>query len=222
MRMGRSSHRKTPRRVLAALSVVGVVALLTPAAAAAARQQPTSALGTDATRVSVVELPMVVGGIDEEQAKRAGNRVVHNDGYRVLLDGRTGAELARVPTSSPSVTGGSPGTLGVAQGECGISYIYMRDAGSYNNVFEFRTGFDIIYNAFDFTWFVLFDGPDTYSGSWADSGPKWPSKSWTSGWKSEYTTDDGWHVGEVSLGIAYATNGTICFSYGPSEAVIVT
>jgi hypothetical protein len=50
----------------------------------------------------------------------------------------------------------------------------------------------------------------------------WPSEHWTSGWKTEYTTDDGWHTGYVATGVAYATNGTICFSGGPSDAVIVS
>jgi hypothetical protein len=165
---------------------------------------------------------MFVGGIDETQASRVGNRVVHDDGYRVLLDGQTGAELARVPIAPRSVSGGSPITLGTVYGDCGASYLHMQDAGSYNNVFKFSTGFDIIYNALDFTWFVRFDGPATYSGSWGDNGPMWPNEVWTSGWKTEYTTDDGWHTGYVSLGVAYATNGTICYSGGPSAATNVT
>lgn len=69
---------------------------------------------------------MTVIGIDNEIAAKAGNRVAIVAGYKVLYNGATGAELARIPLSGITY----PGTrtispMGVVTGNCGTSYLYL-------------------------------------------------------------------------------------------------
>ncbi len=199
--------------------------------AAPASAQPQSA----APETTTEQTPLYVGAIDEEQAASAGNVVEIRGDVAVLLDGLTNEVLAEVPAANvygsreeiraaagagalaPSA---APGEVarGIVYGSCGSSYLYMRDGGTNDNDFQFSTGFDLDRNAVDFDWFVTFDGPNGFGTSWSDSGPMWPDAHWTSGWKSEYSGADGIHVGEVTTGIAYAANGTACYSGGPGSS----
>lgn len=182
----------------------------------------------------------LVAAIDLAQAARAGNAVQVEGDTAVLVNGRTGERLAEVPLShlyasksevraavaagklDESTGTGDVGTNGVVYGSCGASWLYMRDLGSYDDVFEFHTGFDLNRYAYDFDWFVIFDGPGSVIASWADSGPMFPDDVWSSGWRSEYSGANGTHIGEVHSGVAYATNGTVCYSGLPTAAVYVS
>lgn len=189
-------------RLLITLIVASSIAIASPGNASA---QP---------RLKMRAAGMYVTGIDEVQAARAGNRVILDGNEKVLVDGRTGLTIARVPALSTN----EPTTQGVVHGDCGSSYLYMRDTGE-SNILEFTTGFDLTRgSAWEFDWYLVFDGPRNYSGRWEDHGPIRPSEHWTSGWKSDYTTDDGWHTGEVIFGAAFLTNGLICFSGLPSAS----
>lgn len=176
--------------------------------------------------------------IDLNQATAAGHRVEVQGDTAVLLDGGTGQQLAAVPVArlyatraeveaaasggqldiEPARGGGGATTNGVVYGSCGASYLYMRDGGANDNDFEFTTGFDLNRDAFDFNWLVVFDGPGGFGSSWGDTGPLFPDQNWTSGWRSEYSGSNGTHVGEVNIGVAFATNGTICYSGGPAAS----
>jgi len=175
---------------------------------------------------------MTVVGIDAAVAERAGNRVAVENGHKVLYDGKTGAELARVALgATTSKTGGVPTPMGVVTGNCGSSYMYLATAPRQNNnlYYQFSTGFDLSTgSAYDFDWYTAFDSSwayGTYHFEWSDHGPLIPAKQhWTSGWKTEPTSGAPTgtvFVGRVSSGTAYLTNGAICTSGYPTGSVAI-
>lgn len=172
--------------------------------------------------VSRVDMPMHVGAIDADQAKRVGNRVLYKDGFQILLDGKTGSEIARVRTARVKATGNqaqaiTPNTT--VAGNCGSSYIDLVDSRQYDNVYKFITGFTVNGSAYDFNWYVAFEAGNGGYWTWSDSGPQWPGSSWTSNWVDEYTAYDGWVKGYVeSSSRAYLTDGRVCWTGGPSDS----
>jgi Disaggregatase related repeat len=157
-----------------------------------------------------------VSGIDEARAASVGNVVENRDGFQILIDGQTGEELARVPL---------PGTVvpdGVHRGNCGKSWLFMRDGTPDDNDFEFRTGFEVNSLAIDFLWHVSFDGPGGFGSTFHDEGPLLPTARWGTGWKSEFSGANGLHVGEVVRGIAFIWDGRICNSTGPGASAFAS
>jgi hypothetical protein len=180
--------------------------------------------------VRTLSAEMFVGGIDEAQAAKAGN-IVRLDGRdKVLIDGRTGAELGRVP-ADPVVAreravrasqGMTP--FNEVPGNCGRSHMYLRDV-SQNDIYQFKTGFNVISNAGDFDWKINISastGSGSYNFDWEDSGPMWPDQDWTSGWKNDNTPLNGWHNARVTYGVAFLTNGNVCYSGHPHASVWVS
>ena len=141
----------------------------------------TAANTADTTEVTV---PMTVMEIDEEVAAKAGNPVVIDGNWKVLYDGQTGAEIARVPVD-PS----APTTQSIVYGNCGSSYYWLKDKLGDNN-YEFATGFDVPGDAYDFNWRTVVHAEwesGSYDFEWGDDGPQVPGPSWTSGWVEDDT-----------------------------------
>lgn len=200
------------RAVLTGVVVALSAVTLAPTTAHAAPKKPTPPI--------VLEAAMLVTDIDEEQALRAGNRVIAEGTDRVLIDGLTGAELARVPINPPSSGGGALSTQGVVYGNCGSSYIYLRDSAG--SKFYFYTGFDLNNSAVDFDWYVnvrgeYSRGADNYS--WEDHGPIAFRDVWTSG--NIFSTQDipagSYYYARVTSGRAYLANGGVCTTGYPSD-----
>lgn len=221
----------TVRRLSLGAVAASAVALLQPGIAAQAQETP-KADPPIPSIAQVEQVPeaaapfrqtfsMFVGGIDEEQALKAGNVVAVKEGFKILLDRQSGREIARVAVPLEE---GEVQIQNTVYGDCGSSYFYLYDAGQYNDVMEFSTGFDVAGKAYDFDWWVDIEGPrGGYAASWYDAGPKWPSGSWDSGRVSEYTGANGYHTGYVrTTSRAYLTDGRICWSGGPSDSEYIS
>jgi hypothetical protein len=176
---------------------------------------------------NVVAGDLSISGIDEQVAKAAGNQVVIRNGYKVLIDGNTGREIARIRTNlSPGIIDPSPRNAVV--GNCGTSYLYIQNLGG--KKYQFSTGFDLtVGKSRDFSWQILVNSQWTYpnSGSynfqWSDSGPMLLTTHWTSGWKVDQSTapSGSLHVGRVLKGIVYRSDGVICTSGYPTASAYV-
>lgn len=175
----------------------------------------------------VVSTEMSITGIDEKIAVASGNKVLYKNGYKILLNGTSGAEIARVPVKSsfPVI---DPTPSNAISGNCGTSYLYLKNLGKGN--YQFSTGFDLATGkAQDFTWKIQVASTWTYpnSGSynyeWSDTGPMNASAHWTSGWKTDRSTAPygSLHIGRVIKGFAYRNDGVICTSGYPSASVNV-
>lgn len=205
---------KLSRRVLA-LNLVAALALSVGATSTTAAAE---VIPPGPSEPVVIETEMYVTDIDVGQAARAGNKVTTEGSDRVLRDGRTGEELARVPMKGGRT--GDVSTAGVVYGTCGSSYIYLRDASG--RQFYFYTGFDLNRTAYDFDWYVNVRGERNYAVDnydWEDHGPISFRSYWTSG--NQYTTQDiasgSYYYARVVSGTAYATNGSVCTSGYPSD-----
>lgn len=171
--------------------------------------------------------PMNIGGIDEDAARRAGNIVSIEGNSKVLYDGTSGVEIARIPVDEglarASATGPTPQSN--VPGNCGSSYYWIYDTNGPGK-YEFTTGFEVDSPAYDFTWDTVVEadwGSGIYHFEWSDAGPQVPSSSWTSGFVEDtseapfYT----WHYGRVTAGTAYLVSGAICYSGLPNAGVYV-
>lgn len=205
-------------RILAAVVTSTLFATLAPALPQSVAAPPEGA----------VKGRLAIGGIDEAQAVKVGNKVTTEGGERVLRDGKTGEILAKVPASTPNV---GPGTRSVAprgstMGDCGFSYLYMRDhpdPGKY----EFLTGVVSTKGPmYDFHWEVHFSASypgGNYKFEWDDSGPIFPNVEWNSQWKTDqpYVPNGTRIIGEVRAGVVFLINGTVCYPIGPTESTVV-
>lgn len=209
------SYRSRASVGLAALAFTGASILSSGGVAAA--QEP---------EVEVTTADMFVAAIDDAQAAAAGNRVEIEGSSKVLYDGITGEELARVPADGSVPSPGDPAARGVYAGPCGTSYVYVYDAVGDNN-FRFSTGFDSTKgSAFDFTWVASVTAEWSDGGfgwEFEDWGPMWPDEHWTSGWITEDTSAPSGttHIAEVTGSTVYLVNGTICWSYLPSHVATI-
>lgn len=196
------------RRVSATAALTMSAAFFTSATAKADDHDRTG--DGDAVRVVV---PMTIGDIDEVQARRAGNKVVKRDGYKILIDGKTRRELARVPLPDTIVA------LDTVTGNCGSSYVEIRDKAGDRRV-HFSTGFNLNGakggNAYDFDCTVVIEDAAGGYGGFTDSGPMWPSRVWDSGLVSRPIAGPG-YAELTAEGTAYLTNGSVCFSGVPRD-----
>lgn len=177
-------------------------------------------LVNSSTQVAVATSQLTVGDIDEKTAVRAGNHVRVEKGFKVLYDGVTGAEIARVAIGG----GGSPRSATVSPyntvtGNCGTSYIYIQNLNYLK--YRYSTGFDLTSGyAYDFHWETkviaswTYPWSGNYNAEWSDSGPMWPGQHWTSGWRQETTTapSGNIHQAQVTSGVAYRTDGVVCYA----------
>lgn len=215
--------------VTAACSLAVLGAMVAPA------QADTDDPGSAGDLVAGQTLDFFSTAIDLSRAEAAGNLVESDGSVARLIDGTTGDVLEEVPASNvyadraaieAAADSGSmalplppnEAARGVIFGNCGSSYLYMRDGGSNDNDFEFSTGFDLNGSAYDFDWTIIFEGPGSYGARWEDSGPMFPDAHWTSGWKSEYTGANGLHTGEVTEGLAFKVSGGVCHTAGPAAS----
>jgi hypothetical protein len=208
-------------RALAAATLGSLFAVAVPSLAGAVTGDPNS---------RALSVGMFVGGIDENQAAKVGNivRLVGRD--KVLFDGRTGAELGRVP-ADPDVArerairaSEKTAPFNEVPGNCGRSHMYLRDV-SQNDIYQFKTGFNVVSNAYDFDWKINISastGSGRYNFDWEDTGPMFPDEDWTSGWKNDDTPLNGWHRARVTYGVAFLTNGNVCYSGYPHDSVFVS
>lgn len=166
------------------------------------------------------EVPMTIVGFDASTARRAGNSITMEYGDRVLRDSN-GVEVARIPKAA---RGGRIQPNNTVYGTCGSSYVYLYDLAGAS--FAMKTGFSVNGNAFDFDWYVNVRGEDSVqidNWDWSDSGPQFPSSSWTSGYQtsSQDTFAGSYSVARVVSGQAILTSGVICTSGHPSDGKIL-
>lgn len=197
-----------------------LIVLIPVQVSAVAGQTPATA----STQVVVATSQLTIGAIDNKVAAKAGNHVRVENGYKVLYDGATGAELARVAiggTGSPSGATVSP--YNTVTGNCGTSYIYLQNLNQLK--FQFSTGFDLTSgSAYDFHWNTAVTASWThpssggFSSAWSDSGPMWPGQHWTSGWRQDTTTAPSGtiHQAQVTSGTVYRTDGVVCYAGSPN------
>ena len=166
----------------------------------------------------LVTSEMTVLDIDAEQAARAGNRVKVDGDFRVLIDGRTGEEIARVPRPGKR---GEVGVQNTGYGNCGSSYFYLRDYSGTD--FYYYTGFSVRDPAYKYDWNGYVSG-EWYGGednlSFDFGGGLAFRTSWTSGRK--YSTQDSpnfgvLYYGRVTSGTAWLVDGTVCYSGYPND-----
>lgn len=169
-----------------------------------------------------MEIEMSVVGIDRQQARKAGNRVVVRDGYDVLIDGATNEELARVPRDKNRgrLSGPQEGPVvqGTVYGKCGSSYIDIWD-DSTRGWGRFSTGFNLVGEAYDFDWYIhIYSHNGRENDYWEDHGPMWASPGWTSGNRGFSTAASGdLHDAYVRSGAAYLTDGRVCYANKPAD-----
>lgn len=172
---------------------------------------------------------LTVGAIDDKIAAKAGNKVRVENGYKVLYDGATGAEIARVAIGNGGLpNGGTISPYGTVTSNCGTSYIYLQNL---NNLrYQFSTGFDLtVGSAYDFHWSISVYASWTYPHSggygfeWSDSGPMWPGQHWTSGWKQDTTPAPSgtYHLAAIKSGTAYRTDGVVCYAGAATAAAYI-
>lgn len=211
-------------RIMRFIVLTLLLVLLSPNTAHASSSVMPSAINLD-----YVSAEMTIVGIDEEIAAKAGNRIKVINGYKILINGFTGLEIARVPLNlNTNKLIGVITPMNVVTGNCGTAYIYLQNLG--NSLYQYSTGFDLTSGyAYDFDWYISIIAEWTYpySGSynfaWDDHGPLWPSQHWSSGWKVDDTTAPfgTLHVGRVTSGTVYRTDGAICYSGYPTSSVRV-
>lgn len=102
--------------------------------------------------------------------------------------------------------------------------MWVRDVAQ-PDIYQFKTGFNVNGNAFDFAWYITIRAEtawSTYNYDWSDFGPKKPSSSWTSGWQNDDSPINGYHYARVTRGHAILTDGRVCFTGFPTDAAYVT
>jgi hypothetical protein len=170
---------------------------------------------------------LTVTGIDDAIAASAGNKVIIKNGYKILLSGVTGVEIARIPvkSSSPQI---DLTPKNAVSGNCGTSYFYLQNIGK--GRYQFSTGFDLVTGkAKDFSWQIqvssqwFYPNSGSYNFDWSDTGPMFATAHWTSGWKVDRSSAPygSLHLGRVVKGFAYRTDGVICSSGFPNASVNV-
>ena len=204
--------------LLAAVFTLAISGTASAGGALAAEGEP-----PEATETNVV---MTITDIDENRAREAGNVVKVRDGYRVLIDGKSGEEIARVPLKDKEKASGDVSTnaTGTAYGDCGSSYVSIENV-SQSDIYRFRTGFDLTSSAVDFDWYINIRASNSsgvYNFDWSDHGPMWPDNNWTSGWKTDDTPLNAYHYIRITSGTAYLANGGVCTSGYPSANTWVT
>ncbi|MGP3928272.1 hypothetical protein [Streptomyces sp. 8N616] len=165
---------------------------------------------------------MNVGGIDEEAARKAGNKVRIEGDEKVLIDGKTGAEIARIPADADQAREQALSPRNVVTGNCGLSYFFLQDDPNPQQ-YEWITGFIVNGSAYDFAWYVNTRGEwdsGVYNYEWEDVGPMWPDSEWSSEIQTDDTTAPGgtYHYGRVTSGTAYLVDGRVCFSGYPNHS----
>ncbi len=218
------ARRSVARKIVAyAFSACLALVVLAPTHASAAPPH-----------VSFASSGLFVGGIDDTLALGAGNIIRYEGTDKVLVDGRSGAELARIPRDSAEArrlaiaqsvqsASGGLGTQGVVYGNCGSSYMYLKNI-SQNDLYQFKTGFDLTAgSAFDFDWYLhMFLNDGSYDFYWEDHGPMFSDPHWTSLWRTDDVGKNGTMTARVTSGTAYTTNGLICFSGYPTASAYVS
>ncbi|SCF23862.1 hypothetical protein GA0070558_1783 [Micromonospora haikouensis] len=184
----------------AAVVVAGmaVAAGLTPAAAhaaaPAAQPDPASAY---------IVTPMKRIGVDHKIAKA--------NGYEVRVDSNGVEYAAKKGEITP---------LNEVPGECGSSFVYLTAVDTSKHYTSIYTGYSIRSDwpgAIYTHWAVsMIDNYGSSTKDWDD--PSTPTHFWakTKGFTS---SGPGWAYADVILGsIATLSNGTICYSHGPSAS----
>ncbi|GII95572.1 hypothetical protein [Sinosporangium siamense] len=152
---------------------------------------------------------------------------------KILVDGKSGQELARVPADSQraqeEAVEKSAASAGVTPedevvGNCGSSWFYIMNAPG-RDLYQWYTGFRLTGGeAYDFQWRVYIQDlvGGGYSRSWSDNGPQWPSATWSSPTVVDRSPINGTHLGYVRSGShAILTSGAVCYSGGPSDSANV-
>lgn len=210
-----------PRRLgTASLAVVAAVLMLIPTVASAATQTdgPNPTQERRGLPDGRSEADMGIIGIDHDQAREAGNRIVVEDGFDVLIDGTTGEELARIPNTE------GPTTQDTVYGDCGSSFIDIWDDPT-PNWGQFETGFNLVGEAIDFDWYIhIYSHNGQENDYWEDHGPMFPSPGWASGTKGfETVAPNDLHDAYVVNGTAYLTDGRVCGAMAPYDySILIT
>lgn len=181
------------------------------------------------TTVAISTSQLAVVAIDNRVAAKAGNKVRVENGFKILYDGATGTELARVAIGvGGSSSGGTISPYNTVTGNCGTSYIYLQNL---NNLrYQFSTGWDLTTgSAYNFDWSIsvtaswTFPHSGSYYHGWSDAGPLWPTGHWTSGWQQSTTDAPSGtnHFAQVTSGYVYRSDGAVCYAGSATAATTV-
>lgn len=187
------------RRLLVPIVAAAVLALLAPAAASAA---PAAPAAIPAKSFRVVR-PMQVIGFDRAIAAENGFEIRTNSAgqeYSVPV----GSDASATPNNT-------------VYGDCGSSYVQITPVGNHKALIQ--TGFSVYTGAVDFDWIVhVIDNYGVSNKTWG--GPLAFRSSWV-GTNNFTSGGTGYASAEVTYGVAFLWDGTICFSLGPFSSTYI-
>ena len=186
------------RKLLIPIVATAVLALLAPTAA-----QASAVPASIPTKSFRVVKPMQVVGFDREVAAANGYEIrVNNEGQEYSVPVGSDASV----TPSNTVTG-----------NCGSSYVQITPVG--NRKALIQTGFTVYTGAVDFDWVVhVIDNYGVSNKTWG--GALAFRSSWV-GTNNFTSSGTGYASAEVTWGVAFLWDGTICFSLGPFASTYI-
>jgi hypothetical protein len=109
------------------------------------------------------------------------------------------------------------GAADTSYGDCGSSYVQITPVG--NRKALIQTGFSVYTGAVDFDWVVhVIDNYGVSNKTWGS--PLAFRSSWV-GTNNFTSSGTGYASAEVTYGVAFLWDGTICFSLGPFASTYI-
>jgi hypothetical protein len=185
------------RNAALAATLGATIAILIPAAS---RAEPSGPATTESVVVQVMPLKRV--GVDKA--------IADAHGYEVRTTS-SGMQYA--------VKKGSPVTPeNTLPGECGKSWVYFTAIDTRRHYSSIYTGWELNPNesgAWDFAWTVHV--VDNYGVSDKHWGNPLASEHFWAGTNAFTSSGPGWAYAQVSAGFVWLWDGSICYSYGPTD-----
>jgi hypothetical protein len=181
-----------------------VLALLAPATAQASAGLPaTQASAAIPAKSFKVVRPMQAIGFDRDVAAANGFEIrVNNQGHEYSVP--VGSDASATPSNTVT-------------GNCGSSYVQITPVG--NRKALIQTGFTVYTGAVDFDWVVhVIDNYGVSNKTWGS--PLAFRSSWV-GTNNFTSSGTGYASAEVTYGVAFLWDGTICFALGPFASTYI-
>lgn len=186
------------RRIMLALLATALVAAGVPSASWGAVEPPSP---DNPRLVSTTTIPMTVVGYDLAVAKANGYTI------KFTADGTPYS----VKTNRLLTSGGAT-TQNLVTGNCGSSYVWLKDIG--DKKYQVSTGFGVTVAAVQYNWYANVIGPNyNYTHTWG--GGLLFANTW-SGTAVGLVNNGGYHTVKAS-GHAILSNGLVCNSLGPID-----
>jgi hypothetical protein len=175
-----------------------------------------------------INAPLTISGFDSTRAAAAGNEIKQIGNSIVLVNKKTGLEIASIPNTNSPQNGAIATPYSTVSGNCGSSNISIINLN--NQQYAFTTGFNLVgHVAIDYSWHTSFTSSWTYphsgnySFSWDAGGLLAARQSWTSGIVTESTHSPSGIVvvARVVNGTVYTADGSVCSSGYPTASTTV-